>query len=85
MAGIAPWLALPNDNTEESKVRSKLRTELLKGLKNAVDPQNPDYLNFRTEKQPIVDAAYMAHAFIRAPKALWEPLDETTKKNNRRI
>ena len=80
MAGIAPWLALPDDNTEESKVRSRLRTELLKGLKNAVDPQNPDYLNFRTEKQPIVDAAYMAHAFIRAPKALWEPLDETTKK-----
>lgn len=80
MAGLAPWLALPDDNTEESKVRVRLRTELLKGLKNAVDPQNPDYLNFRTEKQPIVDAAYMAHAFIRAPKALWEPLDDITKK-----
>jgi hypothetical protein len=37
-------------------------------------------MNYRSESQPIVDAAYVAHAFIRAPKALWEPLDETTKK-----
>lgn len=80
MAGLAPWLALPDDVTEEGKMRKQMRHELLKGLANAVDPNHPDYLNFRTEGQPIVDAAYVAHAFIRAPKALWEPLDATTKK-----
>ncbi|MBN9300033.1 MAG: DUF2264 domain-containing protein [Filimonas sp.] len=80
MAGVAPWLALPDDNTKEGKQRKELRTALLKGIANAVDPANPDYLNFRTEGQPIVDAAYMAQAFIRAPKALWEPLDTLTKK-----
>jgi hypothetical protein len=80
MAGLAPWLALPDDETAEGKMRKQMRDELLKGLANAVDPSHPDYLNFRTEGQPIVDAAYVAHAFIRAPKALWEPLDETTKK-----
>ncbi|QNA42643.1 DUF2264 domain-containing protein [Lacibacter sediminis] len=80
MAGLAPWLALPDDVTEEGKMRKQMRDELLKGLANAVDPNHPDYLNFRTEGQPIVDAAYVAHAFIRAPKALWEPLDATTKK-----
>ncbi|MCZ4245532.1 DUF2264 domain-containing protein [Pedobacter punctiformis] len=80
IAGVAPWLALPDDNTEEGKMRKQLRTELLKGLANSVDPSNPDYMNYRTEQQPIVDAAYVAHAFLRAPKALWEPLDETTKK-----
>jgi hypothetical protein len=69
MAGIAPWLALPDDNTEESKVRSRLRTELLKGLKNAVDPQNPDYLNFRTEKQPIVDCLY-GTCFYKSTKSI---------------
>lgn len=80
MAGIAPWLALADDNTKEGVLRKKLREELLKGLTHAVDPNSPDYLNFRTENQPIVDAAYMAQAFLRAPKALWEPLDSITKK-----
>ncbi|ATL49890.1 hypothetical protein COR50_14855 [Chitinophaga caeni] len=79
MAGIAPWLALPDDNTAESKMRKELRDALLKGIAKAVDPQSPDYLNFRTDYQPIVDAAYMALGFLRAPQALWEPLDSLTK------
>ena len=80
IAGIAPWLELPDDDTKEGKLRKQMRTELLQGLANAVNPQNPDYLNFRSEAQPIVDAAYISQAFIRAPKALWEPLDTLTKK-----
>ncbi|RED26870.1 hypothetical protein BD847_0796 [Flavobacterium cutihirudinis] len=80
MAGIAPWLALPDDNTKEGVMRKTLRDDLLKGLTHAVDPNSADYLNFRSEHQPIVDAAYMAQAFLRAPKALWEPLDAVTKK-----
>ena len=80
MAGVAPWLALPDDETAEGMMRKQLREELLKGLRNAVDPAHPDYLNFRTEGQPIVDAAFVAHAFLRAPKALWEPLDTVTKQ-----
>ncbi|MGL6268583.1 MAG: DUF2264 domain-containing protein, partial [Chitinophagaceae bacterium] len=80
MAGVAPWLALPDDNTREGEMRKKLKGELLKGIANAVNPQSPDYLNFRTETQPIVDAGCMAHAFLRATKALWEPLDTETKK-----
>jgi hypothetical protein len=80
MAGIAPWLALPDDESPEGRQRKQLRLAMLKGISNAVDPSNPDYLNFRAEQQPIVDAAFMAHAFLRAPKALWEPLDSLTKK-----
>lgn len=80
MAGVAPWLELPDDNSKEGELRKKLRTELLKGIANAFNPQSPDYLNFRTENQPIVDAGCMAHAFLRAPKSLWEPLDAETKK-----
>ena len=80
LAGVAPWLALPDDNTAEGILRKQMRAETLKGLANAVDPENPDYLNFRKHAQPIVDAAYVAHAFLRATKALWEPLDELTKK-----
>jgi hypothetical protein len=80
IAGIAPWLALPDDDRQEGRLRRQLREELLKGLVHAVDPASPDYLNFRTESQPIVDAAYVAQAFLRAPKVLWEPLDSLTKR-----
>jgi hypothetical protein len=80
MAGIAPWLALPDDESMEGQQRKKLRLAMLKGIGNAVNPSSPDYLNFRSEQQPLVDAAFMAEGFLRAPKALWEPLDDTTKK-----
>ena len=80
LAGVALWLALPDDDTEEGKLRKQMREEVLKGLKNAVDPNSPDKLNFTKQAQPIVDAAYLVHAFLRAPKALWEPLDEVTKQ-----
>lgn len=80
LAGVAPWLALPDDDTEEGKLRKQMREDVLKGLKNAVDPNSPDKLNFTKQPQPIVDAAYLVHAFLRAPKALWEPLDEVTKQ-----
>lgn len=80
LAGVAPWLALPDDDTEEGKLRKQMCEEVLKGLKNAVDPNSPDKLNFTKQAQPIVDAAYLVHAFLRAPKALWEPLDKVTKQ-----
>lgn len=80
LAGVAPWLALPDDETEEGKMRKQMREEVLTGLKNAVDPNSPDKINFTKHAQPIVDAAYLAHAFLRAPKALWEPLDDVTKQ-----
>jgi hypothetical protein len=79
-AGLAPWLALPDDESEEGKLRKHYRMQLLAGFKNAVDPKNPDRLDFADELQPIVDAAYIAQAFLSAPKALWEPLDALTKQ-----
>jgi len=79
-AGLAPWLALPDDNSAEGTLRKKYRTRLLLAFKNAVDPKSPDKLNFSDHQQPIVDAAYIAQAFLRAPKALWEPLDSVTKR-----
>lgn len=82
IAGIAPWLALPDDTTSEGQKRKQLRNWTLKSIAHSVDPNSPDYLAWNTIKdpQPIVDAAYVAHAFIRSPKALWEPLDDVTKQ-----
>lgn len=80
MAGIAPWLSLPDDETAEGKQRKQLREWALKAYAQAVDPQSPDYLLWRKEGQPLVDAAYIAESLIRGFDALWKPLDETTKK-----
>ena len=80
MAGIAPWLSLPDDNTDEGKMRRELRELALKSYAQAVDPDSPDYLLWRNEGQPLVDAAYVAESFLRAYAALWVPLDETTKQ-----
>ncbi len=80
MAGIAPWLALPDDGTEEGSKRSELKNMALKAYANAVDPESPDYLAWRGHGQSLVDAAYVAESFIRGYDALWVPLDEKTKE-----
>ena len=47
MAGIAPWLTLPDDDTVEGTQRKQLREWALASYRNAVDPQSPDYLAWR--------------------------------------
>ena len=44
MAGIAPWLTLPDDDTAEGQQRKQLREWALAAYKNSVDPDSPDYL-----------------------------------------
>lgn len=78
-AGIAPWLSLPDDDTKEGKLRKSFKEETIKALTNAVNPNSVDYINFRTNAQPIVDAAYVVQGFMRAPN-LWAALDDVTKK-----
>lgn len=80
MAGIAPWLALPDDNTAEGARRKQLREWALRAYANAVDPASPDCLLWQGEGQVLVDAAYIAESFLRAYDALWMPLDDTTKQ-----
>lgn len=81
MAGITPWLALPDDDTEEGKMRNQLHQWALSSYKNAVDSTNPDYLLWETPStQRLVDAAYLAESFLRAPEATWKQLDDTTRE-----
>lgn len=80
MAGVAPWLTLPDDATAEGKQRKLLREWALASYKNAVDPQSPDYLCWGIGGQNLVDAAYIAESFLRAYDTLWKPLDEVTKQ-----
>ena len=80
MAGIAPWLSLPDDNSDEGIKRRQLRDWAIKSYKNAVNPKSPDYLLWSREGQALVDAAYLAESFIRGYNSLWLPLDSITKQ-----
>ncbi|WP_289858136.1 DUF2264 domain-containing protein [uncultured Muribaculum sp.] len=80
MAGIASWLSLPDDNSDEGIKRRQLRDWAIKSYKNAVNPKSPDYLLWSGEGQALVDAAYLAESFIRGYNSLWLPLDSITKQ-----
>ena len=80
MAGAAPWLALPETDTPEGRTRKRLQQLALQSYANAVDPASLDYLLWKGQGQALVDSAYFTNALLRAPKALWEPLDSTTRQ-----
>lgn len=79
LAGMAPWLELGPDDTEEGQLREKYIDLAVKGIANAVNPEANDYLNFTELGQPLVDAAFLAEALIRAPNQLWGNLDKVTQ------
>jgi hypothetical protein len=81
MAGIAPWLALEEDESPEGRLRKRWVEMSLASCAYAVDPRSPDYMNFSTGRQPLVDAAFLAQALLRAPDALYRSLDRKTEGN----
>jgi hypothetical protein len=80
IAGLAPWLALPADGTAEGRLRGEYGELARRALAQAVDPDSPDFMNFTRERQPLVDAAFLAQGLLRAPAALVEPLDGATRR-----
>lgn len=80
MAGVSPWLNLPEDSTAEGKLRKKFFDMALKCFDNGTNPNSPDYLGFNYGGQTLVDAAFLAHSLIRAPR-LWESLDNRVREN----
>lgn len=80
ICGIAPWLELGPEDTKEGKIRSKYIKLAVQGLRNAVNPQSPDYLVFdNRHSQPLADAAFLAQGLLRAPRQLWGNLDSETQ------
>lgn len=79
LCGIAPWLALENlPGSEQERQREFIRLAQ-SSLDAATDPQSPDFLNFSTGSQPLVDTAFLAQGIMRAPKVLWGPLEPRVK------
>lgn len=81
LAGLAPWLELPPDESTEGRLRLELRDLALRAIDAGTDPASPDFMNFTVGAQPLVDAAFLSHALLRAPRSLWEPLQARTKAN----
>jgi hypothetical protein len=81
LAGIAPWLEVVLEAGPEREMQQRLADLARRGLRQAVDPQSPDYLNFHEGAQPLVDCGFLGQAILRAPNELWKKLDAGTQKN----
>jgi len=79
LAGIAPWLELGPDDSSEGKLREKYILLALQSIRNATDPESVDFMNFTKGGQPLVDAAFLSQAFLRAPTQLWGRLSISDK------
>jgi len=72
LAGLAPWLQTdaPAAPPDERRQRDRLRAVVVNGLRTATEPAARDRLNFTEGGQPLVDAAFLAQAFLRMP-SVW--------------
>jgi hypothetical protein len=80
LAGIAPWLELKLETGVEQDLQQKYAELARAAIAQATDPGSPDYLNFAEGGQPLVDCGFLAQAVLRAPNALWNKLDGTTRR-----
>jgi hypothetical protein len=80
LCGIAPWLESGSDQGAEGEARRQHADWARAAIDAAVDPKSPDFMNFRTGKQPLVDTAFLVQAILRAPTELWEKLDAKTRR-----
>lgn len=72
--GLGPWIEKRCGAVDELGIWSA--TEAI--LDRISDPSHCDYLNFNKGQQPLVDAAFLATGFLRAPK-LWNKLSLSTQ------
>jgi len=81
LAGIAPWLETGSDANDRPGLRQELAELSRRAIANAVDPGSPDFLNFREGgDQPVVDAAFLSHAIVRAPRQLVDRLESKSRE-----
>lgn len=79
LAGMSPWLESGESSGHEGERRRRYCELARQSIAAAVDPSSPDYMNFSKGAQPVVDAAFLALAILRAPGELWGKLNSGTK------
>ncbi len=86
LAGIAPWLETGQpetgpDSGQENTLRRQYANWARASIRSGCDPHSPDYVDFNQGSQPVVDAALLTLAIVRAPNQLWRGLDAATQQN----
>ena len=81
LMGLAPWLELGGGTDAEGLQRAHFAELARMSIDAATDPASPDRMNFSTGQQPLVDAAFLALALLRAPRELWEKLEPRVRDN----
>lgn len=81
LSGMAPWLSLGADTTEEGILRSKYIAIAKQCLINATNPGSKDYMFKDATQERIVHAAYIAFPLLIAPEQLWKPLTQQQKNH----
>lgn len=69
--GIAPWLELGPDTSEEGQVREKYLRMTLKAISIALTPNASDYIFVVEPKQSLVEIALFAQGLLRAKNQIW--------------
>lgn len=69
--GIAPWLELGPDGSEEGRLRQRYIDITLKAIGIAVNPKSNDYIFYNETKQSLVDIALFAQGLLRSKTQIW--------------
>jgi hypothetical protein len=80
LCGLAPWLEGPEPaERTERRIRGRLADQARDALASAVDTSSPDRFHL-DGTQPLVEMAFLAVAFMRAPRTLWLDFDPATRR-----
>lgn len=69
--GIAPWLELGPDTSQEGQIREKYTYLTLKAIANAINSKSNDFILFIEPKQSLIDVALFAQGLLRAKNQIW--------------
>jgi hypothetical protein len=79
LCGIAPWLEIDTASSAGSGAPDLAAFHRL--IEISCAKSGPAALSFTDGLQPLVDAAFLAQAVLRAPAALWGSLSATAQEN----
>ena len=79
--GIAPWLNLGPNESEEGRLREKYIGLTIDAISVAVNPKKDDYMIYNEPKQSLVDIAFFAQGLLRSKNQIWTnlPMDIQAK------
>ena len=78
LAGVSPWLELADVPEAERALQREMRGSVRRAITFGAEPGHPDRWPFEQPGQPLVEAAFLCHALLRAP-SLYAGLEGPTR------